>query len=138
MSQKGTLVSLIFIAAHLSFKSINSVPTVPDFLTTGNKTKQTKVAGSRECKNLGGSGFALVFLSFDFSQRCTAMESLRTQPEVPRRNTVPTRGGDAPGLGTSRSDFTYLLHESSWKEYTCKSVAEPPNGNSGCGGKLND
>lgn len=43
------------------------------------------------------------------------MESLRTQLEVSGRNTVPTRGGDAPDLGTNRSDFTYLLHESSWK-----------------------
>lgn len=117
MSQKGTLLGLIFIAAHLSFKSINSVPTVPDFLTMENKTKQTKVASSRECKNLGGSLFVLPFLSFYFSQtlRCTAMESLRTQLEVSGRNTVPTQGRDTPDLGTNRSNFTYLLHESSWK-----------------------
>lgn len=60
------------------------------------------------------------------------MESLRTQPEVSRR-----RGRSlilAPAEVTSLTCYMNLHG----KEYTCKSVEEPSNGNSGCGGKLND
>lgn len=73
------------------------------------ETKQTKVAGSRECKNLGGSGFALVFLSFDFSQRCTAMETLRTQPDVPRRN-PPEEGMPLVLAPAEVTSLTYYMN----------------------------